>query len=87
MKCKCGGTMKKIKGYFDSKKKKEVSIYICNKNGCKKEAWIMNKANKIEENNKKERDILIKAGAIKSNKDLVDFYKKKNKETEKSLWK
>jgi len=47
----------------------------------------MNKANKIEENNKKERDILIKAGAIKSNKDLVDFYKKKNKETEKSLWK
>jgi hypothetical protein len=37
MKCSCGGKMKKIKGYFNSKKKKQVYIYVCDKKGCRKE--------------------------------------------------
>ena len=47
----------------------------------------MDKAKKAEKAIQKERDALIKSGRIKTNKDMVEFYKRKNKETKRSLWK
>lgn len=55
--------------------------------GTNKGGNIMDKAKKAEKAIQKERDALIKSGRIKTNKDMVEFYKRKNKETKRSLWK